>query len=81
MGVCTGVSSPCALGGYAMESKCHLGNVILYDTVTKFRWSVGIGNHGIRTIVDLLAEDFDPENGISVPIAEPQNDCVVRHQT
>ena len=77
MGVCTGVSSTCAVGGYAMESKCHLGNVILYDTVTKHKWSVGIGNHAIRTIIDLLSEDFDPENGISVPVAEPQKDCVV----
>jgi hypothetical protein len=60
-----------------MESQCHLGNVVLYDTVTKHKWSVGIGNHAIRTIVDLLSEDFDPENGISVPAAEPQKDCVV----
>lgn len=60
-----------------MESRCHLGNVVLYDTVTKHKWSVKIGNHAIRTIVDLLSEDFDPENGISVPVAEPQKDCVV----
>ena len=77
MGVCTGVGSTCALGGYALESKCHLGNVALYDTVTKFGWSVGTGNHAIRTVVDLLSKDFDPENGISVPIAEPQKDCIV----
>ena len=77
MGVCTGVSSTCAIGGYALESKCHLGNVALYDTVTKHKWSVGIGNHGIRAIIDLLSEDFDPENSISVPIPEPQKDCVV----
>ena len=63
-----------------MESRCHLGNVALYDTVTKLNWSVGIGNHAIRTIVDLLAEDFDPENGIPVPVAEPQKDCVVSLQ-
>ena len=77
MGVCNGVGSTCALGGYALESKCHLGNVILYDTVTKLKWSVGIGNHAIRTVIDLLSKDFDPENGISVPIAESQKDCVV----
>ncbi|KAF9653226.1 alpha/beta-hydrolase [Thelephora ganbajun] len=76
MGVCTGVSSTCALGGYALESKCHLGNVVLYDTVTKLKWSVGIGNHGIRTVVDLLSKDFDPENNVSVPIPEPQKDCI-----
>ena len=80
MGVCTGVSSTCALGGYALESRCHLGNVVLYDTVSKLKWSVAVGNHGIRTIIDLLAKDFDPENGISVPIAEPQEDCVVSRQ-
>ena len=77
MGVCTGVSSVCALGGYALESRCHLGNVILYDTVTKLKWSVGVGNHGIRSVIDLLSEDFDPGNEVSVPIAKPQEDCVV----
>lgn len=77
MGVCTGVSSTCALGGYALESKCHLGNVILFDTVTKLKWSVGVGNHAIRAVIDLLSKDFDPENGISVPTPEPQSECVV----
>ena len=77
MGVCTGVSSTCALGGYALESRCHLGNVILYDTVTRLKWSVGIGNHGIRSVIDLLSKDFDPGNEVSVPIAKPQKDCVV----
>jgi putative lipase involved disintegration of autophagic bodies len=80
MGVCTGVSSTCALGGYALESKCHLGSVALFDTVTKLKWSVGIGNHGIRAVIDLLSKDFDPENGISVPTPEPQKDCVVSRQ-
>lgn len=80
MGVCNGVGSTCALGGYALESRCHLGNVVLYDTVTKLKWSVGVGNHAIRTVIDLLSQDFDPENGISVPAAEPQKDCVVSRQ-
>jgi len=77
MGVCTGVSSTCAIGGYALESRCHLGNVALYDTVTKHKWSVGIGNHGIRAVIDLLSKDYDPKNGVSVPVAEPQKDCIV----
>ncbi|KAF7776695.1 hypothetical protein Agabi119p4_5088 [Agaricus bisporus var. burnettii] len=33
MGTCNGVSSWCAIGGYAFETKCHLGEVIQYDTV------------------------------------------------
>lgn len=65
------------MGGYALESKCHLGNVALYDTVTKLKWSVAIGNHGIRAVIDLLSKDFDPDNEISVPVAEPQEDCIV----
>lgn len=28
-----------------MESKCHLGQTILYDTVNKLGWSVDIRTH------------------------------------
>jgi lipase ATG15 len=30
-GQCNGVYSPCYLGGYAMETKCHMGNLCLLD--------------------------------------------------
>ncbi|KAG2749219.1 hypothetical protein P692DRAFT_20924999, partial [Suillus brevipes Sb2] len=33
MGTCTGVTSSCGIAGYAMETRCHLGKVIRYDTV------------------------------------------------
>jgi len=76
MGTCTGVTSSCALGGYAMESRCHLGNTIRYDTVTKLGWSVSLQNHPIQVIIEkLLSADWDPENGIAVPIGEPEEDC------
>ena len=64
MGTCTGVTSWCAIGGFALESRCHNGQVILYDTVQKLGWSVDIRNHLIKTVVDrLLADsaDWKPE--------------------
>ncbi|KAJ7184723.1 Alpha/Beta hydrolase protein [Mycena filopes] len=77
MGTCTGVASSCALGGFALESRCHLGQRILYDTVTKRGWSVDARQHGIQFILDkLLNEDWDPEQGVEVPEVDVQADCV-----
>ena len=60
MGTCTGVRSFCSLGGFALESRCHLGQVILYDTVQQLKWSVDARNHGIKVVVDkLLADDSE----------------------
>jgi hypothetical protein len=79
MGTCNGVSSACAIGGYAMESRCHLGKVGVYDTVSKLGWSVNTRTHAIKTVIDVvLKEDWDPEHGISVPVPEEEVDCVVR---
>lgn len=35
VGKCKGVLSLCGRGGYAMESECHQGNLIVYETVEK----------------------------------------------
>lgn len=60
MGTCTGVTSLCSIGGFALESRCHNGQVILYDTVQKLGWSVSISNHLIKNVVDrLLADNAD----------------------
>ncbi|KAF8802959.1 alpha/beta-hydrolase [Phlegmacium glaucopus] len=60
MGTCTGMTSLCSIGGFALESRCHLGQVVLYDTVQKLGWSVNVRNHGIKVIVDqLLADDSE----------------------
>ncbi|KZT11184.1 alpha/beta-hydrolase [Laetiporus sulphureus 93-53] len=82
MGICNGVSSSCAIAGYAMETRCHLGNTILYDTITKLKWSADIRTHSIRVIVDkLLAEDWDTGDGNggeikAVPEPKAEDDCV-----
>jgi hypothetical protein len=60
MGTCTGVRSFCSIGGFALESRCHLGQVILYDTVQKLKWSVDSRTHGIKVVVDkILADDSE----------------------
>ena len=60
MGTCTGVLSSCAIAGYAMESRCHLGRKRVYDTVTRYGWSVDVRTHRIGIVIDkLLAEDWD----------------------
>jgi len=81
MGTCTGVTSACALGGYAMETRCHLGKVILYDTVSKLGWSASIRTHGIKVVIEkLLAEDWEPgedgAEGQQVPAMVDEDDCV-----
>lgn len=60
--------------------RCHLGKVIVYDTITKFGWSSNIQNHGIKTVIDkVLSADWEPEK--PVPEAVVQEDCVVRRIT
>ncbi|KAG6329812.1 hypothetical protein ID866_9277 [Astraeus odoratus] len=60
MGICNGVTSTCAIAGYAMETRCHLGQVALYDTVTKLGWSVDIRTHSILNVIEhLLAEELE----------------------
>ncbi|KAH9928370.1 alpha/beta-hydrolase [Fomitopsis serialis] len=79
MGTCNGVLSSCALGGYAMESRCHLGRSIIYDTVSQFSWSVNIRTHGIVNVIEnLLSQPWPPseEVGREVPEAIVEDDCV-----
>ncbi|SNX81583.1 probable Putative lipase ATG15 [Melanopsichium pennsylvanicum] len=58
-GQCNGAASLCSTMGYAMESKCHAGKSIVYDTVGKLGWSPSINQHRINTLVgDVLTEDW-----------------------
>jgi len=79
MGTCNGVLSSCALGGYAMESRCHLGNIIEYDTVTNLSWAVDVRTHAIAQIVDkILSQPWAAAEGLGleVPPLKRQDDCV-----
>ncbi|KAF5372758.1 hypothetical protein D9615_010102 [Tricholomella constricta] len=79
MGTCNGVLSSCALAGYAMEARCHLGKTIFYDTVSNLQWAVDIRTHGIVNVIEkLLSEPWGPsvEIGREVPEMKEENDCV-----
>ncbi|KAI0077056.1 alpha/beta-hydrolase [Panus rudis PR-1116 ss-1] len=80
MGTCNGVFSSCALGGYAMESRCHLGKQIVYDTVSNLSWAVDIRTHSIGIIIErLLSEPWAPsmEEGREVPKEREEDEgCV-----
>lgn len=59
-GQCQGPTSICSRTGYAMESKCHAGQSIVYDTARYLGWSVGVLPHRITQVMDeLLSEDWD----------------------
>lgn len=78
-GTCTGVSSTCGSAGYALESHCHLGKIIKYDTVKKLGWRVNVQNHLITAMIDLLSIEDEWEEGREVPQPmDEEEDCVVR---
>ncbi|KAI0355164.1 alpha/beta-hydrolase [Trametes cingulata] len=86
MGTCTGVGSSCALAGIALETRCHLGRSVVYDTVKRLGWSANVVHHGIQAVVDVLGrEDVDwvgegEGEGVKgkgrVPEAVSEEDCV-----
>lgn len=56
-GICTGSLSGCYAAGFALESKCHTGMTILYDTVTVKGWSVDVRTHRIGEIINKILVD------------------------
>ncbi|GMM41173.1 triglyceride lipase [Hanseniaspora uvarum] len=59
MGTCNGASSSCNLAGYAMESRCHSGWEIAYDTVKELNWSVDVRKHRIKTVISDVLEKME----------------------
>lgn len=77
-GACTGIGSPCTAGGYALETHCHLGKSIIYDTVSKLGWRVDIRRHPIKEVITkVLEEEGEWEEGREVPLARAEEECVV----
>ncbi|KAJ7271937.1 alpha/beta-hydrolase [Mycena haematopus] len=77
-GACTGIGSPCFQAGYALETRCHLGKSIIFDTVNKLGWKVDVRKHPIKDVITkvLEAEDVEWEENRSVPLARGDLDCV-----
>jgi len=55
-----------------METHCHSGMSIIYDTVAKYSWSVGVRYHRIKDVIERVLEAWDE------PVPEPavEEDCV-----
>jgi len=71
MGSCNGATSPCSIGGYAMESGCHTGYECLYDVVRDKGWRIGLGYHRIQTVIKDVIETYP-----AVAECKPRPDCV-----
>ena len=70
MGSCNGVSSSCALGGYAFESQCFTGLRCVYDTVGDLGWRVNINTHRIVNVIKDVLEAYK-----KVPKCEGDGEC------
>ncbi|KAM0788203.1 hypothetical protein ACM66B_001362 [Microbotryomycetes sp. NB124-2] len=59
-GTCTDESpNSCGLVGFALESRCHQGQKIVYDTVGRLGWNVDIRTHSIKPVIErVLIEDW-----------------------
>ncbi|KAG9318547.1 alpha beta-hydrolase [Chiua virens] len=79
-GACTGITSLCAQAGYALETRCHLGQTIVYDTVTRLGWHADVRRHPIKELVlnvlDLEGPWPDGREGREVPTPHEEVDCV-----
>ncbi|KAI0748526.1 alpha/beta-hydrolase [Daedaleopsis nitida] len=83
-GACTGAGSPCAQGGYALETRCHLGKSIVYDAVGRLGWRVDIRKHVIKEVITHVIEaeleegwEEDADGGRrDVPVARAEEDCL-----
>lgn len=80
-GACTGFGSPCAQAGFALETRCHLGKSMVFDTVGILGWKVDVRKHVIRQVITKVLEidDVDWEHGRTLPVARAEEDCVVGH--
>ncbi|KAI0957958.1 hypothetical protein AcW1_006182 [Taiwanofungus camphoratus] len=84
-GACTGLGSLCSEAGYALETRCHLGKSVVFDTVGKLGWRVDVRTHTINDVITrVLEKDVKggwevSEDGIGrdVPVAKEEVDCVV----
>jgi lipase ATG15 len=75
MGACTGTYSGCYAAGFALESKCHTGQTILYDTVTVKGWSVDVRTHRISEVIGkVLADPWPTGDDPNAPHDPPSKD-------
>ncbi|KAJ9109710.1 hypothetical protein QFC19_001940 [Naganishia cerealis] len=60
-----------AFSQQAIESRCHLGESIVYDTVGKKGWAVDVRTHRITEIINrVLNEDWDAPSSESTSVGD-----------
>lgn len=72
VGVCTGPTSTCWYGGFAMESRCHTGKVCVWDTVKNNGWRVDIRSHRVRDVIETILKN--PKE-FPLPECVEETDC------
>ena len=58
-GNCNGALSLCYLGGYNMETRCHIGNTCIYDTKTLMGMKDSIFTHKIKFVIENVIEKWN----------------------
>ena len=73
-GRCRGAFSWCYLGGYIMETKCHVGHVCSYDSRKELGISESIYTHRIRYVIENIMNHWN--DTLPECIQEPEcQDC------
>jgi len=57
-GKCNGVLSLCYLGGYNIETKCHIGNICEYDAINKLNISESIFTHKLKYVIENIIPNW-----------------------
>jgi lipase ATG15 len=70
-GKCNGVFSLCYIGGYIMNTKCHIGNVCEYDVINRLNIKESIYTHVIKYVIENIIEKWNN----TLPACKKQ-DCI-----
>lgn len=71
MGTCNGITSSCWAAGFAMETHCHSGLEMVYDTVQDFGWRTGVATHRIINVISDVLLKYN-----ATPPAVRTDECV-----
>lgn len=71
-GRCNGIFSWCYLGGYIMNTKCHIGNVCEYDSIGKLNMKESIYRHRIKDVITQVIEQWNE----TLPECEQRRNCI-----
>lgn len=71
-GKCNGTFSLCNIGGYKIETKCHIGNVCMYDVIDKLNIKESIYTHKMDYIIKNIITQWNN----TLPVCKIDEECV-----